>query len=49
MPLNFIQSIVEKEIITEEELIKICQKPEIAEAILLASPSLYERFGEWVP
>ncbi len=47
-PYSFLEPILSKQNITEEEFKQICRNPLIQEAIFLASPDLYAELQKWL-
>ena len=45
-PFNFIKDLTAGKDITEEQILAVCQKPEVDEAIFLASPDLHAQLHE---
>jgi hypothetical protein len=45
-PFDFIKELVSGKNITEEQILEVCQKPEVDEAIFLASPDLHAQLHE---
>ncbi len=45
-PFDFIESLTSGRTISEEQLLEVCRKPEVEEAIFLASPDLHNQLQE---
>ena len=48
LSLNYIQSVISKKDISDEQLKEVCKDTKVQEAIFLASPDLYGQMNKWL-